>query len=165
MTIISKFHLLTIFTLLALVLSSCANNEDIPSKQTVHDWSETTLKGMTANQSTDFETFIESVLMTDTTDIPKTFEALDFTIVIKTGTISSFAEHCGLDYDKNNFDPMMYWQRQHLPESEHSGEKISMIGFFHGYGMGKVDNWLKENEVDCSAMRASLKGQLFKDKF
>lgn len=61
--------------------------------------------------------------------------------VISASIMSAMADHCGLDWSKRNFAPLMQQQRD-LKLSE---RQLALIGLLHGVGMGVVGETVKKS--------------------
>lgn len=75
-------------------------------------------------------------------------------LVIQRGVLSAAAEHCGLDWQKRNFIPMMAYWRQ----TKKNERQMALVGLLHGImqGIGKPDA-----KLTCTAeMRENLDRRL-----
>ena len=55
--------------------------------------------------------------------------------VVEAGSISVVAEHCGLDWQRRNFEPLMKHHRERLRMSE---RQLALVSLLHGITMGVV---------------------------
>ena len=62
--------------------------------------------------------------------------------VISASIVSAMAEHCGLDWSKRNFAPMMQYHREQLKLSD---RQVALVGLLHGVGMGVVGETVKKS--------------------
>jgi hypothetical protein len=65
--------------------------------------------------------------------------------VVETGSISVVAEHCGLDWQRRNFEPLMKHHRERLRMSE---RQLALISLLHGITMGVVGETVRR--TPCS---------------
>ena len=75
--------------------------------------------------------------------------------IMQRGVLSAAAQYCGLDWGKQNFEPMMAHWRRDLKKNE---RQMALIGLVHGVmqGMTKFDS-----QAACSAeMRDNIGRQL-----
>jgi len=82
-------------------------------------------------------------------------ELAEARLVIQRGVLSAMAQHCGLDWQKQNFAPMMAYWRQNMKKNE---RQMALIGLLHGImqGMAKPDG-----QTTCTAeMRENVTRQL-----
>jgi hypothetical protein len=56
-------------------------------------------------------------------------------VVVEAGSISVIAEHCGLDWQRRNFEPLMKHHRERLRMSE---RQLALVSLLHGIAMGLV---------------------------
>jgi hypothetical protein len=54
-------------------------------------------------------------------------------LVIRRGVLSAAAEHCGLDWQRKNFEPMMTYWRHTMKKNE---RQMALIGLTHGIMQG-----------------------------
>jgi hypothetical protein len=76
--------------------------------------------------------------------------------IVGAGTISVLAEHCGLDWTRRNFMPMMQYHRQKLKMNR---RQMALVGLLHGITMGAVGGVARQ--TPCSPeMKASIEKRL-----
>ena len=60
--------------------------------------------------------------------------------IISVGTLSTLAEHCGLDWKRRNFQPLMQIHRKRMKMSE---RQVALAGLLHGITMGVTGNTIR----------------------
>jgi len=66
--------------------------------------------------------------------------------VVEAGGISVVAQHCGLDWQRRNFEPLMKHHRARLKMSE---RQLALVSLLHGITMGFVGESVRR--TPCSA--------------
>ena len=66
--------------------------------------------------------------------------------VVEAGSISVVAEHCGLDWQRRNFESLMKHHRERLRMSE---RQLALVSLLHGITMGVVGETVRR--TPCSA--------------
>jgi len=164
---------------LGLSLSSCEQKSLPPEPHSVYNWSEENLNILGSNRSSnEWRTFLAAALIPEDFSYRKSrrdfsdgqgpvfeIDKRNFETVRNIGITSSIADFCELDYEGLNFLPLMQWQRSQLPESIQNGYEIYVIGVAHGYAMGKTDDWLETNKIDCAKFSKDMGGRFFNQVF
>ena len=76
-------------------------------------------------------------------------------MIVHRGTLSGTAGHCGLDWRKRNFEPMMAYWRQKMKKNE---RQMALIGLMHCIMQGMVEG---NRKLSCTAeIREDLERQL-----
>jgi hypothetical protein len=65
--------------------------------------------------------------------------------VVDVGSISVVAEHCGLDWQRRNFEPLMKHHRERLRMSE---RQLALVSVLHGIAMGVLGETVRR--TSCS---------------
>jgi len=76
--------------------------------------------------------------------------------IVASGIISALGKHCGLDWQRFNFQPLMSYHREKL---QMTSRQIALVGLLHGITMGAV-----RKDVERSACTSDLKSKT-KKKF
>ena len=66
--------------------------------------------------------------------------------MVEAGSLSVVAEHCGLDWQRRNFEPLMKHHRERLRMSE---RQLALVSLLHGITMGFVGEIVRR--TPCSA--------------
>jgi hypothetical protein len=76
--------------------------------------------------------------------------------IVGSAVISTMAEHCRLDWQRRNFEPLMAYHRAKLGMSE---RQVALVGLIHGIAMGAVGDQVRQ--TPCSAdMKATTEQRL-----
>lgn len=172
------------YLILLFILSACnataPSSTPPPSKERVHTWARNTVDKLSAESPThkDFQAYLDNVVISESFDYsqynlkydPKSnkdviIQETDRVFLRNIGVISVLGEYCKLEWNKKNFLPMMQWQRKFVTQSERNGYYIAIVGFTHGFTMGKMDNYIEDNDIHCDDITPTLKDNLFADNF
>ena len=77
--------------------------------------------------------------------------------VIRRGVLSGIAEHCGLDWQRRNFVPMMAYWRTTVKKSE---RQLALVGVVHGITRGRPQAIMRSQGPCTDQARQSVDGQL-----
>ena len=77
--------------------------------------------------------------------------------VISRATLSGVAEHCGLDWQKLNFVPMMTYWRTTLKKNE---RQMALIGMLHGIMQSQIQRFVAERGPCTPQMRQDTETRL-----
>ena len=157
------------------LVTACSKNNPVPNDSDVFAWGHSTLH-LTLSQTDKISPdFFDLALIPHDYDYskgkydsPPTDEkvnSLNAQFLSHVGIVSSLADYCSLDWNDQNFLPMMQWQRSRPPKQKRNGQLISRIGFAHGYAMGTTDELLKVWQPNCDQLTSDLDGQFFSEKF
>ncbi len=76
--------------------------------------------------------------------------------IVSAATISTLAEHCGLDWQKRNFVPLMMYHREKLKMTE---RQMAVVGLLHGIAMNIVGDVVRK--TPCAAeMKTNVEAKL-----
>lgn len=166
------------FLPLALLLSACAKSLPPPTPADVSRWADVNVAYIPPVPSADWEALLISARIPSEYAYPKSrldfnggkdpvfdIEDWNWEMVKNTGIASSVADFCKLDYEALNYFPMMDWQRSQLPDVVSNGYEIYVLGFAHGYAMGKTDQWLETNGMDCAGFEKAFADRFFSEVF
>lgn len=77
-------------------------------------------------------------------------------LIVSAAANSSMAEHCGLDWQRRNFLPLMQLHRQRFKMSE---RQMALVGLLHGITMGVVGGTVKGKPC-APETKAAVEGKL-----
>jgi hypothetical protein len=81
----------------------------------------------------------------------------DAKAVVGRAVFSAAGEHCGLDWQKLNFLPMMsHWRTS----KNASDRQLALIAILHGYALEQIKKTLAQRGPCTDAMRRDIKGRL-----
>jgi hypothetical protein len=66
--------------------------------------------------------------------------------IFRAAVISTTAEHCGLDWQRRNFEPLMTYHRDKLALSP---RQMALVGLMHGIAMGALGDQVRQSP--CTA--------------
>jgi hypothetical protein len=77
--------------------------------------------------------------------------------VLQRGILSGAAQHCGLDWRRRNFEPMMAHWRTRMRKTERT---MALVGVLHGIMQGQAEGALAARGACTDAGRANIDKQL-----
>jgi hypothetical protein len=78
-------------------------------------------------------------------------------LIIRRGIMSAAAEHCGLDWQRKNFEPMMAYWRHTIKKNE---RQMALIGLMHGIMQGVSTKTMAERGPCTDQDRRNLDSNL-----